>query len=362
MKYRQRFMLLSKYSIYYLARFLGLFKLAVRLTQNETRILCYHGGSIEDEHVFNASVFISQKGLKNHLKLINKYQFNVLPLENIVNGINQGVLPKRSLVLTFDDGFYNTTLLEPVLKEAKYPATLYVSTYYVMHQSPVFTMALAYLLYKTSVETFTITLNDEKTYTFKTKSREAVVNTLTILIPFFKTLEEKQQNNLLRQIASLLEVDIENLWNKRLFHNVTADELKALDAGGVFDIQLHTHRHKLPANEEEFIYEIEKNRQLLSEITGKNPSTFCHFCYPSGIWNDTQFTLLKRLGIRSATTLDSGFNSANENVLALKRIICHDTYPLIILEANISGFNWIIKKGIKRLKQSLPTSARTNSE
>jgi peptidoglycan/xylan/chitin deacetylase (PgdA/CDA1 family) len=325
--------------------------LAVRLTENETRILCYHGGSIEDEHVFNSSVFISLKGFKKHLQLINKYQFKVLPLDDIVNGINQRVLPKRSLALTFDDGFYNTTLLESSLKEAKYPATLYVSTYYVIHQSPVFTMALAYLFYKTPVEAFTITLEGEKEYTFKTKGREAVGRALKILIQFFKTLDEQQQNNLLQHIGSLLKVDVDRIWNKRLFHNVTANELKALYERGVFDIQLHTHRHNLPTNENEFIYEIEKNRQILSEITGKGSSMLCHFCYPSGLWEEKQFTLLKKLEIKSATTLDSGLNSVDENLLSLKRILCHDASPLIILEANLSGFNSILKKAINRLKR-----------
>ena len=336
--------------IYYSAKSLGLFKLALKLTENKSRILCYHGGSIEDEHLFEPTVFISTEVFKKHLQLIKKYQFKVLPLDTLVDDMANRRLQKRSLVLTFDDGLYNTTLLEPLLKEAQYPATLYVSSYYISHQSPIFNLTFAYLFFKTKHKSFSIALHEGKEQVFETKGKAGFHAKLTF-IAFAPTVSEEKQNQLLQQLSVLLDVDLEPIISKRLFHNVTRDELNALHEEGVFDVQLHTHRHNLPLDEKEFIYEIVKNRQVLSEMTGKNGESIRHFCYPCGVWNTNQFEPLKKLGVISATTLEPGLNEIDENVMSLKRILCDDDKSLIFFEAHLTGFHALLKENVNRIKQ-----------
>ena len=335
----KNFKLGIKCTIYYIAKLFGLFQLAIKLTENDFRILCYHSGSIHDEHLFCPSVFITPIILKKHLQLIEKYRFNVLPLDIVIKKTIQKDLSKRSLVLTFDDGFFSTKqIIEPILKKANYKATLYLTTYYVTHQRPIFNIALAYLFFKSEKKSFDITFLNGESRTFATKDNKAK-NSLEVINEYAKGLDEHQQNQLINNIGLQLQVNMELIFDQRIFHNMNPSELKALDKGGVFDIQLHTHCHHLSDDDNSVEYEIQKNRRIISDIISKPEDTLVHFCYPSGIWNKKHLILLKTNGIVSATTLNPGLNTFDTDLLLLNRILCTNTKPLIIFEAEITGFN-----------------------
>lgn len=335
---------------YYLAKSLGLFKLAMKYTENENRILCYHGGSISDEHVFLSGMFISQKIFKKQLQIIKKYGFNVLPLDAVVKQLKAKTLPKKSLVITFDDGFYNTMTLEPLLKEFCYPATLYVTTYYVTHQRPNFNVTLWYLFSKTHIKSLSLKLNQSEEIAIETKSASTRKSVIKI-IEYAQNLPEEEQDQLLQHISEKLEVDLDIIRSQRLFHNITEEELKALHERQVIDVQLHTHHHVLPKSETGFIQTIEQNRDVLAQILDINPSKLCHFCYPHGTWSKQDFPLLKQLDIKSATTLDNGLNSIDSEPLALKRLLCLEDTPIIIYEAHLTGFRLLLSNLLRNLKQ-----------
>lgn len=348
MMHKQKMKTAIKCTIYYLAKALGLLRLASTFTKNQYRILCYHGGSLFDEHVYMPTMFISNERLKRHLQLIEKYHFKVITLDELVKNVEENQIIPNSLVLTFDDGFYNTKAVEPLLKAANYPATLYVTTYYVTHQRPNFNMSLAYLFYKSKIQSITLSLinDEEQLYDIKGKGwRDSIVK----IIEYAKKFPENEQNEILRKVADKLEMDFDTLCEQRLFYNFSPEELKTLFENGVFDLQLHTHRHNLPNDDKECMYEIEKNRQLISEYTGKKPETLRHFCYPSGLWNENNWPYLRKFGIVSATTLEDGLNRKDTELLALKRILCADDKPLILFEAELSGLDAFIKSFFKRI-------------
>lgn len=344
------FKLILRCSVFYVAKIFGLFRLALWLTENDYRILCYHGGSIDDEHLFWPGMFISSTVFEKQLKLIYKYQFNVLPLDLVVKKARLHKLPKKSLVLTFDDGLYSTKkILEPILKKANYPATLYITTYYVDHQRPIFNVAVSYLFFKTQLKSFDIIFFNGTQHTFTTKGSKST-SSINTINDYAKKLDENKQNQLLQNIGTLLNIDVSFLWEDRIFHNVNADELKAIHDNGVFDIQLHTHRHDLPVDETFVIYEIQENRKVISSIIEKQDATLVHFCYPSGLWDKKHLPQLTKLGIVSATTVESGLNNAETDPLKLKRILCTNNRPLIVFEAEITGFNALLVSLLARFQ------------
>lgn len=345
----QSFKIALKSMIYHIAKLLGLFKLAVKLTDNDYRILCYHSGSIHDEHLFWSGVFITENIFKKHLKLINRYHFNVLPLGEALKKAKQYKIPRRSLVFTFDDGFYSTKkVIEPLLKEANYPATLYVTSYYVVHQRPIFNVILSYMFFKTQIKSFDIAFFNGEQHTFNTKDNSSNCS-IEMINEYAKTLDENEQNQLLKNISNQLHINLDLLIDQRIFHNLNADELKTIHKNGIFDIQLHTHRHNLPNDEDGIRYEIQKNRKILSEISGKQEEALVHFCYPSGVWNESHLKPLKKLGIVSATTMEPGVNKLEAEPLTLKRIHCSNSQPLILFEAEITGFNTLLMNKLNTL-------------
>ena len=107
-------------------------------------ILCYHGITIDDEHQWLDQLFVTPGFLRNRFEIIRRSGCTVLPLGEAVDRLHAGKLPERSVVLTFDDGFYNYSAKGvPLLEEFGYPATNYVSTYYVLNQRPPLNLAIS---------------------------------------------------------------------------------------------------------------------------------------------------------------------------------------------------------------------------
>ena len=101
-------------------------------------ILCYHSLSVDQEHEWRRALFFTPEEFQARLDLIHRYRLNVLPLEEALARLRAGTLPPRSAALTFDDGsadFHN--LVVPMLARFGYPATVYITTYYLEKRLPI---------------------------------------------------------------------------------------------------------------------------------------------------------------------------------------------------------------------------------
>jgi peptidoglycan/xylan/chitin deacetylase (PgdA/CDA1 family) len=148
-------------------------------------------------------------------------------------------------------------------------------------------------------------------------------------------LSADEKDALAASLAAQLSVDYDALLAERRMHNLTADEVGILSAGGI-DIQLHTHRHRTPKDRGLFLREIEDNRQSIREMTGKNPT---HFCYPSGVYDQRFLPWLREAGVVSATTCESGFASQSSNQLLLPRFLDNATLSPIEFESWLTGIS-----------------------
>jgi hypothetical protein len=133
-------------------------------------------------------------------------------------------------------------------------------------------------------------------------------------------LDEEEKQAVLTHLASQLDVDYARLLDLRLLQLMSAEEVKALDRT-VVDIQLHTHRHRMPMDEAQFKQEIADNRQAIRSLVGDASWQGQHFCYPSGEYHAKHIPWLKQLGIRSATTCVPGFVSSSTPALLLPRFV-----------------------------------------
>lgn len=71
---------------------------------------------------------ISPQVFKRQVEFLDKYDYNVISLEELVKGINAGTaFPRNTVVLTFDDALANNyPNAYPLLKEKGFPATFFV--------------------------------------------------------------------------------------------------------------------------------------------------------------------------------------------------------------------------------------------
>ena len=112
-------------------------------------------------------------------------------------------------------------------------------------------------------------------------------------------------------------------------------ELRGVASQG-FDIQLHTHRHRMPRERDLFVKEIEDNRRAL-ELGGKDDGRFRHFCYPSGVYYPQTAEWLRQCGILSAATCDPGIAAQSSNPYYLPRFSDSMNIHGIVFEAWVSG-------------------------
>jgi len=335
-----------KNCVYSLAKQTKLFALSNHLTKQYLRILCFHGFSFTDEHLFRPKLFQSPKLFEQRLRWLNRSGFHTVTLDESLTLLRQGNLKGNEIVITIDDGFHSVSALAaPILNKMGFTATIYVTTYYVTHHNPIFRLAIQYFFWKTSMEK--IQLNDligERNATGATKGLDGETTVQRIIDHGEITLDEPGRVKLAREIANRLKLDYEEIAASRRLSLMTEKEVANLSQQN-FDIQLHTHRHHLPPDSTAVKRELEDNRAVLQPITGRSLQ---HLCYPSGEWSPSLFPFLEKEGIETATTCEPGLISPKTSPLAWTRFLDSETTPQIVFEAEVSGFAHIMRKMMAR--------------
>jgi peptidoglycan/xylan/chitin deacetylase (PgdA/CDA1 family) len=304
--------------------------------RNRLLILAYHGLSLEDEHLWNPDLFMSQDYFRDRVGLLKKRGCAVLPLGEAIRRLYVDDLPEKCVSLTFDDGYYDFYKVAlPILKEFNLPATLYLTTSYVHYNRPVFDEICSYLLWKgrnTTLDLRQIIGHDEK---FDLSSDAARAAAYDHLIEFARRrkLSAEEKDALAATLSRSLKIDYDALCAKRILHLLNSGEVGRLAAEGV-DIQLHTHRHHSPPNRRLFGREIDDNRNSILEMTG---SWARHFCYPSGNFNDDLISWLEEMNITTATTCDPGLATISSNPMLLPRLVDTNTLSPIEFEGWVTG-------------------------
>jgi peptidoglycan/xylan/chitin deacetylase (PgdA/CDA1 family) len=333
-----------KRSFLHLARTLGLFRMAERRTAGLLRILCYHGLSLADEHEFRPMLHMRPETFHARLATIRHRGYPVLPLQQAIVALREGTLPPCAVVITFDDGFYDNLrhAIGP-LREAGFPATIYVTTYHVVKRTPVFRLIVLYMFWKSTRASAKLdgvpgALTRE---TLRIDGGEDMQKVMWSIIEHGEQhATEDERVRIAELLGERLGVDYGRLAAQRCFSLMTLEELQRIAADGV-DIQLHTHRHRMPDNRAALLREIADNRAALVPITG---NALRHFCYPSGVWSRDHWPWLREAGIESGATCDPGLNGPDAELLGLKRFLDGESVSEIEFDAEISGFTELLRR------------------
>jgi peptidoglycan/xylan/chitin deacetylase (PgdA/CDA1 family) len=251
-------------------------------------ILCYHGVSLDDEHEWNPTLYISPRTLARRLDALRRLGCTVLSLPEAIDRLYERSLPKRAVVLTFDDGYYDFKAKAlPLLEERSYPATVYVTT-----------------------ERWTSDLSDvdhlSKSY-LSWRSGRAGVSSCP---------------------ARALSV-------------MTPSEVADIAARGVA-VEMHTHRHRLSPDVDGLLRDIRVNRDLIAATTGRIPR---HFCYPGGLYHGHQVQHLRACGVETATTCDPDLAAPCAHPLLLPRFVDCEASSQATFEAWVTGVAcWIPRR------------------
>jgi peptidoglycan/xylan/chitin deacetylase (PgdA/CDA1 family) len=305
-------------------------------------ILAYHGLSLRDEHEWSPELYLPPAALRARFEMIRDNGYRVLPLREAVDRLRSGTLPPRSIALTFDDGmrdFLDVGL--PLLKEFGFPATVYVTTYYAEKQAPVFRVACRYLLWvgrDRSVAGDGLTLDGKPLDLHSLDQRDAAFTAIEARLTSLDRGSEEEAATL-RRLADRVGTDFDRFLEDRLLRIMTPDEIRSLPSDLV-DVQLHTHRHRVPLRKESFDREIEDNRRALA--TWRPSAALDGFCYPSGVVDLRFLPWLRGLKIRISVTCEVGLATSKTEPLLLPRFVDSATRTRVEFAAWLSGLGSLL--------------------
>jgi len=307
-------------------------------------ILCYHGISLSDEHEWNPRFYMPKKALERRLEILRASRCAVLPLGDAVQRLYAGSLPARSVVVTFDDGYFDFyQQAYPLLREFDIPATVYLTTLRCGRRSPIFRLVCAYLLWKARGRVVDVRdgLRGERTaWDLRTEEGRGQALQAVNAESERAGLDIEGKDRLAARLASWIGVDYEDIVRRRMLTIMTPDEVRTLSAAGV-DFQLHTHSHNTPRESDRFGREIAVNRHVIQTMTGRRAT---HFCYPSGKYRPEFLPWLAGAEVVSATTCDPWLASDRTNPLLLPRFVDGTGRSAVEFEGWVSGAATLLSK------------------
>ena len=277
---------------------------------------------------------------RQRLQTLRDLGYQVLSLSTALERLYTGTLSGPTVVLTFDDGWHDFyTEAWPELRAFGYPATVYQTTYYSLYQRPVFDPACSYVLWKGRGRTLkdsSIT-GTEKAFELHSPASISYVSNLITAQQNRLGASAEDKDRVLAKLAARLKVDFGQMRDSRLLYLMTMAEVAEISRNGI-DVQLHTHRHRLPVEKALFLNEVSSNQDFIKAATGKRA---VHFCYPNGDYSPELPTWLGEAGMLSATTCEPGFVSRQSERMLLPRAVDSCMVSPARFESWLSGVGFL---------------------
>lgn len=300
-----------------------LFRLAANLLQAfepKLNTLMYHRVMPEPDPLRPWE--IDKHQFRQHMEWISGV-FNVIPLSEAVEHLKNDTLKRRSLAITFDDGYLdNFSEALPILKEFGFHATFFCTSAWLesgqMWNDKVIESIRLWPEDTLTIDALELSELPVKNIVDKNKAIETI-------LPKLKYQEPTQR----QKIADLLSAKVSSLPQLMM----QADHLKRLHLEGM-EIGGHTHSHPIIANldDESLKKELTINKHNLEKVIGDKISLFA---YPNGKpgtdYRINQIHQLKNAGYTAAVTTKANIASQNSNTFELPRFTPWDKSSSLFL-------------------------------
>ena len=214
-------------------------------------------------------------------------------------------IPKKALIITFDDGHIRNHEILPVIRKYNIPVTIFVCSSIV---------------------------NTNRHYWFKFSHESVLISEL------------RHKSNMERQsILSKAGFEQDKEFDKpQALQKAHIDEMKHY-----VDIQSHTMFHPIlpKCSDSEAQTEIFASKRMLEREYGLR---IYAISYPEGDYSERDIMLSKQAGYRCGITLDFGFNTIDTDLFRLKRLCVNDTDDINELIAKSSGVCEFFRTRIRR--------------
>ncbi|AKQ44833.1 hypothetical protein TH63_03065 [Rufibacter radiotolerans] len=313
----------------------------------------YHRVVEPDQDVWNIQV--SPERFEQQLKFL-KSKYRVLPVAEVVENVQKKTLKRRTIAITFDDGYIDNYLVaKPLLEKYGLPATFFVTSGNIgkeeefwwdslqqlilnsPHLPSLFSMHFGENRLETDLrgeEHLTQALQEKhqgwKAYLETPVSRRS--HLFLQLWEQLRPLQPEEQQARLQEIRSWAGVEQHDRQENRSMNRA---QLQDLARHRLFEVGGHTVAHAfLPAHpKERQLQELQANKEFLAQVQGYSVDVFS---YPYGGVNEETEQAVREAGFKAAfTTHERALTNHTTNPFLLGRVQVK----------NLGGkeFNWLLE-------------------
>lgn len=281
----------------------------LRNIRKTPRVIYYHG--IEDKIIdpYVQGVHISTDSFKKHLSFIDK-NFEVISIDEFYERFKNNSFTGEEVIITFDDGYRNNlTVAAPILKQFKFPFTVFLSTGLVKNDMRFPTFLIRSIIMKCKVNKINLS-SINKEFSLGDHSQRKVV--AQELIKIAKTATNNQVNIMLEDLKSNIS-DIEFRMLSEIFASDSAMNWEEAKELLNYDCTLASHcvDHFVCHNqqdEDEMYNQMLESKNEIIKIQGDCD----YFAYPNGTNCDLAREVAKKTGYKMAFT--TKYNHVNSYV------------------------------------------------
>lgn len=287
-------------------------------------ILLYHGvtkynsrgiENISNKHIYVDDYYKQMKWLKNNSHLMSMD-------EVVFNYKNKIPFEKKSVAVTFDDGFENNySVAMPIITDLKIPTTFYVSSGMINSNEMFWVDKFEDCINLTLKKEISIHL-DGKIKTFDTSNNENKICSLKKIKKFCKSSKNSSRLNILKQVISETKIIPSNEHSPN-YKILNWNQLIEMNGDENVIIGGHSLRHEILSSLE--IEEMKKNiKDSLSLLKKNLKKDIIHYSYPEGQkehYNEKVIKYLKSVGIICSPSARYGQNTDKEDLFNLYRVM-----------------------------------------
>ncbi|GAA0879719.1 polysaccharide deacetylase family protein [Algoriphagus jejuensis] len=232
-----------------------------------------------------------------------KENYNLISLQTFLKAIeskDKSLIPKRALIITFDDGRISNYQLLPIIKKHNIPVTIFLNSGII---------------------------NTNRHYWFR-YNRELFSNS------YLKRLSNKDRLVLMEKHGFIPEKEFDS--------PQALNKNQIIEMSSYIDMQSHTFFHPcLPKCDDEVAkFEIENCKRTLEKEYNFQINSLA---FPNGDYTDREIEIAKQAGYKSCLTIDKGYNSIQSDPYRLKRLDPNDTDSVAEFVVKTSGLHILLK-------------------
>jgi peptidoglycan/xylan/chitin deacetylase (PgdA/CDA1 family) len=289
---------------------------------NSGLILGYH--RISDSSADPFSLCVTPEHFAEQLGLIRKHG-RPMSLTDLVQALRNGKVPRRAVVVTFDDGYSdNLHVAKPLLEHYEVPATVFITSGHLgrefwWDQLDWTLSTSASLPEQLSLKIGGTVHRLEADWTGRHRLENSAAawrqRSMMWLYGLLQPLAEGERQQVMEQLQAWPGATTQDVSDRKL---LSPDEVLRLGQGTLIEIGAHTVSHpnlaRLPILEQET--EIRQCKNYLEELLNRPVNSFA---YPHGLFSDATVTAVRDAGYVCACTSSNDVIWSRSNCYQLPR-------------------------------------------